>query len=43
VADIWREDEFKAFEEAVKTYGWSYEYLCFSFFTKQVAVEITRV
>jgi tetratricopeptide (TPR) repeat protein len=36
----WRDDEFKAFQEAVKTYGWTYEYLAFSFFTKQVVVEI---
>lgn len=39
----WREDEFKAFQEAVKTYGWQYEYISFSFFTKQVAVRITQV
>lgn len=37
----WREDEFKAFQEAVTTYGWQYEYICLSFFTKQVAVKIT--
>jgi Flp pilus assembly protein TadD len=37
----WREDEFKAFQEAVERYGWKYEYLCFSVFTKQVAVRIT--
>lgn len=36
----WREDEFKAFQEAVARYGWSYEYLSFSFFTKQVTVLI---
>lgn len=36
----WREDEFKAFQEAVTRYGWTYEYLCFSIFTKQVAVKI---
>ena len=36
----WREDEFKAFQQAVKTYGWQYEYLAFSFFTKQVVVRI---
>ena len=36
----WREDEFKAFQEAVKAYGWKYEYLGFSFFTKQVVVRI---
>ena len=36
----WREDEFKAFQEAIKTYGWHYEYLSFSFFTKQVVIKI---
>lgn len=39
----WREDEFKAFQESVAKYGWSYEYLCFSLFTKQVAVKITAI
>ncbi len=39
----WREDEFKAFQETVAKYGWSYEYLCFSFFTKQVAVRINAI
>ena len=38
----WREDEFKAFQEAVKTYGWCYEYLAFSIFTKQVVVRILQ-
>lgn len=37
----WREDEFKAFQEAVTKYNWTYEYICFSFFTKQVVVRIT--
>ena len=37
----WREDEFKAFQEAVLSNGWKYEYLCFSFFTKQVVVRIS--
>ena len=36
----WREDEFKAFQEAVRAYGWNYEYLAFSLFTKQVVVQI---
>ena len=36
----WREDEFKAFQESVQTYGWNYEYIGFSFFTKQVVVLI---
>jgi Tfp pilus assembly protein PilF len=39
----WREDEYKAFQEAVATYGWRYEYLAVSFFTKQVVVKITEV
>ena len=39
----WREDEFKAFQEAVVQYQWQYEYLCFSFFTKQVAVKIIKI
>jgi len=36
----WKEDEFKAFQEAVNFNQWKYEYLAFSFFTKQVAVKI---
>lgn len=36
----WREDEYKAFQEAVAKYQWKYEYLSFSFFTKQVTVRI---
>jgi hypothetical protein len=39
----WREDEFKAFQEAVDQYSWSYEYLGFSVYTKQVAVRIRAV
>jgi tetratricopeptide (TPR) repeat protein len=38
----WRDDEFRAFQEAVARHGWRYEYLCFSFATKQVAVRILR-
>ncbi len=38
----WREDEFKAFQEAVAEQGWNYEYLYFSFMTKQVVVRINR-
>lgn len=37
----WRDDEYKAFQEAVATYGWRYELLAFSFATKQAAVRIT--
>ncbi|MDD5177608.1 MAG: tetratricopeptide repeat protein [Sterolibacterium sp.] len=36
----WREDEFKAFQEAADKYAWSYEYLGFSFCTKQVVLRI---
>ena len=36
----WREDEFKAFQEAVLKHGWKYEYLCFSFMTQQMVVRI---
>jgi tetratricopeptide (TPR) repeat protein len=39
----WREDEYKAFHEAVAKFKWQYEFLCFSFFTKQVVVKITKV
>ena len=39
----WREDEYKAFQEAVRKYGWTYEYIAFSVFTKQVAVIITKI
>jgi tetratricopeptide (TPR) repeat protein len=39
----WREDEFKAFQEAVEKFGWSYEYISFSVFTKQVGVRITAI
>lgn len=36
----WKEDEFKAFQEAVAQYGWRYEILSFSFATKQAAIKI---
>lgn len=36
----WREDEFRAFQEAVTRFGWNYEYLGFSLFTKQAVVRI---
>jgi Flp pilus assembly protein TadD len=39
----WREDEYKAFQEATKKYSWGYEYIAFSVFTKQVAVRITTI
>jgi tetratricopeptide (TPR) repeat protein len=40
---FWRQDEFKAFQEAVTRHGWTYEYLCFSFATKQVVTRILSV
>jgi tetratricopeptide (TPR) repeat protein len=36
----WRDDEYKAFQEAVATFGWRYDYLCFSFSSRQVVVRI---
>jgi len=36
----WQEDEYKAFQEAVDSYGWTYEYLAFSLFSKQALVII---
>jgi tetratricopeptide (TPR) repeat protein len=36
----WREDEYKAFQEAVARHGWRYEYLAFNLFAKQAAVII---
>ena len=36
----WREDEFRAFQEAVRKYGWSYEYVAFSICTRQAVVLI---
>ena len=36
----WKDDEFKAFQEAVSHYQWNYEILSFSFATKQVALKI---
>jgi tetratricopeptide (TPR) repeat protein len=36
----WKNDEFKAFQEAIAQYGWQYEVITFSFASKQVAVKI---
>jgi hypothetical protein len=36
----WREDEFRAWQEAVAQHGWRYEYLCYSLYTKQAAVRL---
>jgi hypothetical protein len=38
--ETWRDDEFKAFHEAVERFGWTYEVLCFSFMTRQVALRV---
>lgn len=37
----WREDEYKAFQEAVREQGWCYDYLAFNPFSKQASVIIT--
>jgi tetratricopeptide (TPR) repeat protein len=37
----WRHDEFRAWRECCKRFGWHYEYLAFSLTTKQVVVRIT--
>ncbi|MBW2453116.1 MAG: tetratricopeptide repeat protein [Deltaproteobacteria bacterium] len=39
----WRLDEHRAWREAVRRYGWRYDYLAFSLFTKQAAVRIRSV
>ena len=36
----WREDEYKAFQEAVRENSWRYEYIAFNLFSKQAAVRI---
>ena len=36
----WQLDEFKAFKEAVDTFGWKFEYLGISLVSKQAAVRI---
>ncbi len=39
----WRDDEYKAFQEAVEKYGWTYRYLAFGIVTKQAAVIIEEI
>jgi len=39
----WRQDEFRAWRECCKRFGWKYEYLAFSLSTKQTVVRITDV
>jgi tetratricopeptide (TPR) repeat protein len=36
----WREDEFKAFQEAVVRFGWRYDYLAFGLLSRQAIVRI---
>eukprot|EP00571_Detonula_confervacea_P010729 CAMPEP_0172297804 /NCGR_PEP_ID=MMETSP1058-20130122/695_1 /TAXON_ID=83371 /ORGANISM="Detonula confervacea, Strain CCMP 353" /LENGTH=490 /DNA_ID=CAMNT_0013006997 /DNA_START=46 /DNA_END=1518 /DNA_ORIENTATION=+ len=37
----WRQDEFRAWRECCKRFGWQYEYLAFSLSTKQAVVRVT--
>lgn len=37
----WRQDEFRAWRECCKRFGWNYEYLAFSLSTKQAVVRLT--
>eukprot|EP00533_Pseudo-nitzschia_delicatissima_P015050 CAMPEP_0197278800 /NCGR_PEP_ID=MMETSP1432-20130617/19185_1 /TAXON_ID=44447 /ORGANISM="Pseudo-nitzschia delicatissima, Strain UNC1205" /LENGTH=456 /DNA_ID=CAMNT_0042745231 /DNA_START=149 /DNA_END=1519 /DNA_ORIENTATION=- len=39
----WRQDEFRAWRETCKRFGWTYEYLGFSLSSKQAVVRITGV
>jgi len=39
----WRQDEFRAWRESCKRFGWKYEYLGFSLPTKQAVVRVTGV
>jgi Macrocin-O-methyltransferase (TylF) len=36
----WRQDEFRAWRECCKRFGWKYEYLAFSLATKQTVVRV---
>lgn len=38
----WQDDEFKAFQEISKMYGWKYEYIALSIVTGQAIVKITN-
>lgn len=37
----WYDDEYRAFQEACIEFGWEYDYLSFSLFSKQAVVRIT--
>ena len=43
VNPTWREDEHRAFQEAVARHGWTYSYIAFGIITKQAAVVIESV
>ena len=43
VNPTWREDEHRAFQEAVARYGWTYSYIAFGIVTKQAGVVIESV
>ncbi len=43
VNPTWRDDEHRAFQEAVARYGWTYSYIAFGIVTKQAAVVIESV
>ena len=38
----WRQDEFRAWRECCKRFGWQYEYLAFSLATNQAVVRVTN-
>jgi Flp pilus assembly protein TadD len=38
--ETWRQDEFRALQEAAERYSWRYRYLTFSFYSKQAVVQI---
>ena len=39
----WRQDEFRAWRECCRRFGWQYEYIGFSLVTKQTVVRVTEV
>jgi hypothetical protein len=39
----WKEDEYRAFQEAVEKYGWKYEYIGISLVSQQAIVRIVSV
>ena len=43
VNPTWRDDEYRAFQDAVAVNGWRYRYLAFGIVTKQAAVLIEEI